>query len=93
MANAGVEKYLYDILKSISAIREFSKDITDAFDLSRKHLQRSAIERKFEIIGEALKTLKISTGKSLSGTSKKLRIREILSFMIMTGSTIVSFGT
>ena len=53
--NIGVEKYLYDTLESIAAIREFSADIKDAHELSKRHLERSAIERKFEIIGEALK--------------------------------------
>ena len=67
--HVGIEKYLYDILESISAIREFSASIKDAYELSIKPLERSAIERKFEIIGEAL--------KNAQNIDRKIPIRNI----------------
>ena len=69
MDNKNIEKYLYDILESISAIRQFSVGMKDYSDLVKKHLERSAIERKFEIIGEAL--------RKAENIDRKIAIRNI----------------
>ena len=68
-----IEKYLYDILESIHAIRTFSQGISDSNDLRKKHLERSAIERKIEIIGEALKNAESIQGNISIRNLKKIK--------------------
>lgn len=53
---------LHDVLQAIRAIREFTKDMT-LDDYLNDLMVRSAVERQFEIIGEALNHAgKIETG-------------------------------
>jgi len=52
-----VKKYLYDIQQAIEEIESFVKGRTYE-DLSKGSLLQSAIERKFEIVGEALYRIK-----------------------------------
>jgi len=50
-------KLLYDILEAAKAISFFTRDMTfESF--STDDLTRSAVERKFEIIGEALRRIR-----------------------------------
>ncbi|ROO27054.1 hypothetical protein SAOR_09595 [Salinisphaera orenii MK-B5] len=51
-----VAMYLYDMQRAAKAIREFCRDKTYP-QYSRDLLLRSAVERQFEIIGEALNKL------------------------------------
>jgi uncharacterized protein with HEPN domain len=51
--------FLQDILESISKIESFSKGLTKE-NFSKDELRQSAIMRKLEIIGEAVKNLPIS---------------------------------
>ena len=49
-------KYLYDIQKAAGLLEEFVTDKTFA-DYQRDAMLRAAVERKFEIIGEAMTQL------------------------------------
>ncbi|MBW1759647.1 MAG: DUF86 domain-containing protein [Deltaproteobacteria bacterium] len=52
-----IKKYLFDIQEAISDIEEFTDGKEyDEYELSR--LLQAAVERKFEIIGEALNRIK-----------------------------------
>lgn len=50
------QKYLYDALRACEAIKEFTKE-TELADYSGNLLLRSAVERQFEILGEAFSRL------------------------------------
>jgi uncharacterized protein with HEPN domain len=47
------KKYLFDILRAAENLQQFTRDRTFA-DYEANALLRSAVERQFEIIGEAL---------------------------------------
>lgn len=49
-------KYLFDIEQAISRLERFTKD-RDFADYQRDDMLRAAVERQFEIIGEALAKL------------------------------------
>lgn len=49
-------KYLYDIQRAVSLLREFTASKTFV-DYERDAMLRAAVERKFEIIGEAVAQL------------------------------------
>jgi hypothetical protein len=51
-----IKKYLYDIQYAIGLLREFTGDKKFA-DYERDTMMRSAVERQFEIIGEAMSQL------------------------------------
>ena len=51
-----INLFVEDILSSINAIEEFSKDM-DKRDLLSSRLKQSAIIREIEIIGEAVKNI------------------------------------
>ena len=57
-----VRKYLYDIQKAADLVAEFTAGKQRA-DYTREAMLRAAVEREFEIIGEALSQLdKIESG-------------------------------
>ena len=51
-----IKKYLYDIQYAIGLLKEFTGDKKFA-DYERNTMMRSAVERQFEIIGEAMAQL------------------------------------
>ncbi|WP_425393113.1 HepT-like ribonuclease domain-containing protein [Ekhidna sp.] len=51
----GVKKYLFDIKTSIDSINAFLGDKRDFRIYQKNKMLRRAVEREFEIIGEALK--------------------------------------
>ena len=74
--NDEVKKYLYDISESIDSIEKYLGDNRD-FDiyLSNKMLRR-AIEREFEIIGEALTRIeRIKPDIEISSKRKIINMR------------------
>lgn len=53
--------FLWDVQQAAEAITEFTADL-DVSDYRASPLIRSAVERQFEIIGEALPTVERSSG-------------------------------
>lgn len=53
------KKYLWDIIEHLGDISSFLTGIQDLDSFKRNKLVQSAVEREFEIIGEAVKNLKI----------------------------------
>ncbi len=68
-----IKKYLYDIQYAIGLLREFTDDKTFA-DYERDTMMRSAVERQFEIIGEAMAQLAKLDSALASRISKYQRI-------------------
>ncbi|MDE7408633.1 MAG: DUF86 domain-containing protein [Muribaculaceae bacterium] len=59
MANDNVLAYLQDILDAISDVEQFFVDYPKRFDVFEKdYLRRSAVERKAEIMGEAMNRIR-----------------------------------
>ena len=71
-----IKKYLYDIKQAIEEIESFLKDKTYQ-DFTNTPLFQSAVERKFEIIGEALNRIKKVDEKFLE---KMTDANKIISF-------------
>ena len=68
-----IKKYLYDIQYAIGLLREFTGDKKFA-DYERNTMMRSAVERQFEIIGEAMSQLAKLDPALASRISKYQRI-------------------
>jgi len=74
-----IKKYLYDILNSIDAIDEYLNHRRDFNDFKRKVIKR-AIEREFEIIGEAIKRiLLIDADVEISHSKRIIGLRNHIS--------------
>ena len=74
------KKYLYDVLQAANRIEEFSRGKTFT-DYEADALLRSAVERQFEIIGEALRQLSANdptTGSKISEQARIVAFRNIL---------------
>jgi len=52
-----IKKYLFDILDAGRAIEEFTRALT-ATDFARNRMAQAAVERKFQVIGEALNRIR-----------------------------------
>jgi uncharacterized protein with HEPN domain len=76
-----IRKYLFDILQAAKDIQEFTRGLTYAGYLADAKTQAS-VERKFEIIGEALNRIK-RLDRSLVATipdqERIIRFRNIIS--------------
>ena len=68
-----IKKYLYDIQYAIGLLKEFTGDKKFA-DYERDTMMRSAVERQFEIIGEAMSQLAKLDPALASRISKYQRI-------------------
>ena len=68
-----IKKYLYDIQYAIGLLKEFTGDKKFA-DYERNTMMRSAVERQFEIIGEAMAQLAKLDPALASRISKYQRI-------------------
>ena len=74
------KKYLYDIRQAVALLNEFTAGRSFA-DYERDAMLRSAVERKFEIIGEALSQLaKVdrATAARISGYQRVIAFRNVL---------------
>ncbi len=67
------KKYLYDVKQAADLLLHFSRGKTFA-DFTADPLLRSAIERQFEIIGEALNQLSRIDAETISAISEHRRI-------------------
>lgn len=69
--------YLYDIKKAIDEVESFFVDYPMRYDIFEKdYLRRSAVERKAEIMGEAInRILKIQRDFTTTRTTQPFRQR------------------
>ena len=65
-----IKKYLFDILESIDSIEKYLGDEPDFMKYAANKMLRRAIEREFEIIGEAMSRIE-KLDSSLNITSKR----------------------
>ena len=72
------KKYLYDILESVTSIEDFIAEI-NFLQYQQNKMVRRAVEREFEIIGEAMnellkidKNLKITSAKRIIGMRNRV---------------------
>lgn len=72
------KKYLYDILESVDSIEDFIAEI-NFLQYQQNKMVRRAVEREFEIIGEAMnellkidKNLKITSAKRIIGMRNRV---------------------
>ena len=65
-----IKKFLYDILSSISSIESYLGDKRDFTVYKSNQMLRRAVEREFEIIGEAMKRID-NIDASINISSKK----------------------
>ena len=75
-----IKKYLHDIKTSIYAINEYLGNERNFFAFQNNRMLKKAIEREFEIIGEAMnRILKIDRNISISASRKIVDLRNYLS--------------
>ncbi len=75
-----IKKYLHDIKTSISAINEYLGIERNFFNFENNRMLKKAIEREFEIIGEAInRMLKINKDINISSSRKIVDLRNYLS--------------
>lgn len=71
-----IQKYLYDIKTSIESIFDYLGDKRDFYEYQNNKLLRRAIEREFEIIGEAAnKILKLNPDINIDNARKIVDLR------------------
>ena len=73
-------KYLYDMQHAAALLREFTSNKTFA-DYERDAMLRAAVEREFEVIGEAMKQLaRVDEGvaASIQGYQRIIAFRNVL---------------
>lgn len=74
--NDNIKKYLTDILTSIDSIEEYLENKRDFNQFMSKKLIQRAIEREFEIIGEAsTRVLKLDTNIPISHIKRIISLR------------------
>jgi uncharacterized protein with HEPN domain len=70
-----VRKYLFDILESAESIEKYIENI-DFFQYQKNKMVRRAVEREFEIIGEATNSLlKLDDKVKLSSAERMIGMR------------------
>ena len=75
-----IKKYLHDIITSIEAINEYLGNKRNFFDFQNNRMLKKAVEREFEIIGEAInRILKIDNNIEITSARKIVDLRNYLS--------------
>jgi len=71
-----IKKYLFDIMQSILSIEEYLGEDTDFHNYQANKMMRRAVEREFEIIGEALnKLIRVDDSINISNSSMIIGMR------------------
>jgi uncharacterized protein with HEPN domain len=71
-----IDKYLYDILESIESIYHYLGNKRNFFEYEKNKLLRRAIEREFEIIGEAMnRILKLEKDFPIKNAKRIINLR------------------
>ena len=73
-------KYLYDMQHAAALLRDFTSNKTFA-DYERDAMLRAAVEREFEVIGEAMKQLAMvdeGVAASIQGYQRIIAFRNVL---------------
>lgn len=74
-----IKKYLFDIKTSINAINEYLGTERNFFKFQNNRMLKKAVEREFEIIGEAMnRILKNDNNISISSSRKIVDLRNYL---------------
>ena len=72
---AKTRKYLHDILESVESIEEFIQN-TDFIQYQKNKMVKRAVEREFEIIGEAMnRLLKLDNNIEISSSERIIGMR------------------
>lgn len=75
-----IKKFLHDINISINAINEYLGDERNFYKFQNNRMLKKAVEREFEIIGEAMKRiLKIDNNFAITSARKIVDLRNYLS--------------
>jgi uncharacterized protein with HEPN domain len=70
------KKFLFDIKESILSIESFLVGVTDFDEYQKNKMLRRAVEREFEIIGEAMSRLdKLDAGLMISSKKQIISMR------------------
>jgi uncharacterized protein with HEPN domain len=71
-----IKKYLFDINESIDSIEKYLGDKRDFNVYSANKMLRRAVEREFEIIGEAMNRIeKLDSALNISGKKQIINMR------------------
>ncbi|MCA9963958.1 MAG: DUF86 domain-containing protein [Anaerolineales bacterium] len=84
------KKLIYDMSQAIELIRKFTNDVKFA-DYRADPMLRSAVERQFEIVGEALNRLKRVNPELMTGITEHQRIIHFRN-VLAHGYDVVSDG-
>ena len=77
--NKEIKKYLHDISVSIKAIEDYIEDEKNFFKFDKHRMLKKAVEREFEIIGEAMKRiLEIEKDIQITKARKIIDLRNYL---------------
>jgi len=75
-----IKKYLHDISTSINAINEYLSTDRNFYNFQNNRMLKKAVEREFEIIGEAMnRILKIDNNFDITSARKIVDLRNYLS--------------
>ncbi len=74
-----LKKFLYDINLSIQSIKEYIKDISTLEQYQSNKMMKRAVEREFEIIGEAINNmLKLDSNIPITNVRRIIDFRNYL---------------
>ena len=88
-----IKKYLYDILMSANSIFEYLGEDRNFIEYENNKLLRRAVEREFEIIGEATnRILKIDENFPLNNAERIISLRNFVIHGYDTVDNIIIWG-
>ncbi len=85
-----IKKYLHDIIVSVNAINEYLGKERNFLNFQNNRMLKKAVEREFEIIGEAMnRILKVDNEIKITSARKIVDLRNYLSH----GYDMVDYNT